>query len=406
MSAVLSYRYPPVNPAVSGNMEKWTQTMPQNGATFRSDQNQSIIFNIASNSEFLKTTQSFLSGTLVPRDAGGAEVVTATTSSFQGVSRAFSRLVIRIGNAIVEDLAYNDLLAMYYSTCPWGRKALLKRMEGFSKTDHFATGRKRFQHFIMSSLFVTDQCLPLPLCVGGISIELFLAPASDVFTSANVSYYTVEQPAFKWLSITPDPAFTIGLRSSVASGRSAIIPYQRVHLFPSNGNGSKTQLINVPVGQVKSIASVECLFHSEIDYADRTKDKYGRFINADVIDFKIEGAGIQNPSQIAFGYAKGGDFEAVLMGILTSSGNAYSMHNDMTLEDDFETKSFRLAINYQSDMESFGSGLNTIGAASPFLTITSTHDSVVPATTRISTFVTTDALIEFRGSEIYVNEVF
>ncbi|KAJ3024990.1 hypothetical protein HDV00_000486 [Rhizophlyctis rosea] len=281
-------------------------------------------------------------------------------------------------------------------------------MEGFGNTDYFDAGKKKWAHLIMSSLWVTDQALPVPLCLSGagVQLELFFAPASELFTSANVSNYTIEQPSFKWKGITPDPSYTISLRSAVAGVRSAYILYQRVHAFPSNGNGSKTQLINVGVGQVSSMASVETLFYSEVDDADRTKDKYSRFTNAGIVEWKIEGLGLSNPSQLTFNYQGGTDPETVLLGIGSSAGNLYRMHEETTLENNLESASIRLGINYKSSNEFAGTGLSTIGASSPFLTITTTHADVVPPTTCITTFVTSDALIECRGTEIAISEVF
>lgn len=413
MSEVLSYKYPPILPAGGGiraNNETWQQTLPLNGSIFRSDQSQSIIFNISSNSQFLRTTQSFLAGTICPKAADGSDVVNAgTTNSFQGVTRAFNRMVIRFGGVVVEDLQYySDLLALYYSTLPTTRKSVLQRLEGFGKTDWFASGKKKFAHALMSSLWVTDQALPLPLIQsGGITVELFLAPASDLFTSSNVAYYEIQQPHFSYMGIVPDPSYTIALRSAVASGnKGAFIHYQRVHFYPSNGNGSMTQQIQVPIGQVSSIASVDTVFFDEATMADRTKDKYARFTNANLVDWRIENNGTSQPSQLTFKYEGGADPETVLLGLLSSAGNIYKMDQDMALESNYETNSFRIGMNFQSGNEFAGSGLSTVGAASPFLTITTTHSAVVPPTTRILTMATVDCVIEFRGMELSISEVF
>ncbi|KAJ3027892.1 hypothetical protein HDV00_010791 [Rhizophlyctis rosea] len=318
-------------------------------------------------------------------------------------------MVIRFGGVVVEDVQYySDVLALYYATLPTTRKSVLQRLEGYGSTGYFSNGKKKFAHALMSSLWVTPQSLPLPLIqCGGITIELFLAPASDLFTSANVAYYEVQQPHFSWMGITPDPSYTIALRSAVAQGgRSAYIHYQRLHFFPSNGNGSMTQQIQVPIGQVSSIASVETVFFNEADYADRTKDKYARFTNANLVDWRIENNGTSQPSQLTFRHEGGADPETVLLGLLSSAGNIYQMDRDMSLESNYETSSFRIGMNFQSGNEYAGTELSTVGAASPFLTITTTHSAVVPATTRILTMATVDALIEFRGSEIAISEIF
>ncbi|KAJ3053535.1 hypothetical protein HK097_004083 [Rhizophlyctis rosea] len=357
----------------------------------------------------MRTIMSYLAGTLVPNAADGSDVVNAgTTSSYQGLTRAFNRMVIRFGGVVVEDISsYSDVLAMYYSTLPETRRKVLKALEGFGDTGAWKNGKRKWAHALMSSLFVTDQSLPLPLIQsGGITIELFWAPASELFTSANVAYYEIQQPSFRWMGITPDPSYTIALRSAVAAGRSAFIHFQKLHFYPSNGNGSQTLQIQVPIGQVSSIASVDTVFWDETSYADRTKDKYLRFHSANLVDFKIENNGTSQPSQLSFKYEGGADPKVVLLGLISSSGSIYTMDRDVSLQDNFETSSFRIGMNFQSSNENAGTGLSTLGSSSPFLTITTTHSAVVPPTTRILTVATVDALIEFRGAEIAISEIF
>ena len=132
MSAVLSYRYPAINPAVRANQETWNESKSINGSVFRSDMNQSVLINIASNTQFLKTVQSYLTGTVTPYDANGAPLTGATVkNSKQGISRIFSRIEICFGGVAVESLThYADLVAMYYSSVPQTKAALLKFTEG------------------------------------------------------------------------------------------------------------------------------------------------------------------------------------------------------------------------------------------------------------------------------------
>ena len=123
MSEVISYKFPSISPQVSGNSEQWVQSLPINGSVFRSDQTSSIVFNIASTSQFMRTVKSFVTGKLVPKDVNNATIPPATPSTAQGVSRAFSRVVIRMGGAIVEDIPnYNDLVSLYYATESLGMK--------------------------------------------------------------------------------------------------------------------------------------------------------------------------------------------------------------------------------------------------------------------------------------------
>jgi hypothetical protein len=406
MSEVLSYRYPPINPASIGNQEQWWESKPTNGSVFRSDQNQSIIINMSSNSQYLKTVQSFLTGTLVARAANGAKVTDASTrNTKQGISRAFSRLIVRFGGAIVEDIHnYSDALALTYALESVGRKKLLTKTEGYAKDDVFTTaGSFRWAHMLLSSLWVTDQLLPLPfITVGGISLEIFLAPANEVFTTPNVEYYTLENISFKWQAVTPDPNYTLQMRSAIAQGRSAYIAYQRLHSYPSNGNGANDNILNVPIGQVSSIVGIETVFWDSTTYA--ASDKYSRFKDAQLKSWSIEASGLKNPHQIDF--QNEADPETALMAVMTQSGNIYRLGNDIDFPDNYMTENFRVAINYQSSNEYFGTGISTIGAASPFLTIRTKHNAPVQPTTNILTFVTTDALVEFRGTGITVTEVF
>lgn len=414
MTEVLSYRFPSVNPQTTGNNNQWSNSLPINGSVFRSDQNQSIIFNIASTSQFLRTVQSFVSGRITPYDATGAVVgsaaapAAATAITGQGLSRAFSRLVIRFGSAIVEDItSYSDLLALAYSIETPGRKRLLTMVEGTSNPAFLQRGPTYFAHMLYSSLFVTDQALPLPfISQGGISIELFLAPASDIFLSTNVAFYTIDQMSFKWLAITPDPTWTIQMKAAIASGKSAYVPMQRVHVFPSQGSGANDQIINIPIGQVSSIAGIQTAFWDSTGYANSANDKSMRFTNANLQSWNVLVAGLQEPNQISFEYGGGNNPETLLTAIISQIGNVYQAGEQVDIPNNFDTNAFRIALNFQSENQYFGNGMSTIGAASPFIVLSTKHSAPVPTTTSIISFVTVDCLIEFRGSAITVTEVF
>jgi hypothetical protein len=412
MSAVLSYKYPPIlssGGGVRANLESWNSTSPINGSIFRSDSSTSMIYNVAHSSQFLRTVMSFFTGKIVPYGANGQPIVDAATrNSSLGAMAAWGRLVIRFGSLVVEDIqSYADLLALYYATASKSKKNLLRKLEGYGNTEAFKLGGQKYAHLLMSSLWVTDQAIPIPLVAnGGVSIEVFLNPASTVFTSANVAYYQIESPTFKWMGISPNPSYVMGLRSAVASGRSVYIPFQKIHQFPSNGNGSNTQIINIGVGQVSSIVSVDTVFWDDAGYADRSKDKFKRFIDPGVVEYRIEGAGLSNPSQLTFHHEGGADPELFLVGQLGQVGNAYALDKDISYEDDFMNTTFKISQGYLSDNEHFGTGLNTLAAASPFLTLTVNCDRVVPTTTKIMSFVTTDALLEFRGADVAYTEIF
>ncbi|KAJ3051749.1 hypothetical protein HK097_007237 [Rhizophlyctis rosea] len=413
MTSVVSYRFPPINPAVKANSDRYNSTTALNGSVFRSDQNQSILFNFADTTQFLSTVQSYLTGTITCKDAQNNTIAanagsTGVVNTFQGISRCFSRVEIKLGGVVIEtSSSYSDLLAMYYSSLPKTKKDMLKYTEGFSDPNWFGVSASRkFAHLLMSSLWVTPQCLPLPLIKsGGLTVELYLAPASDVFPSSNVDHYKVSSPSFKWLGVTPSMDYIIGLQNSVfQQGRSAYIPFKKIHFFPSNGNGSNSQQIVLPIGQVSSISSIETVFYDDNSMSNRSIDKYSRFTNANLETVRFEGAGFGLPNQMSFKFEGGKDPELALLGLISATGNAYTMDEYSVVPTD--NSLFRIAIAYENSQELFGTGLNTIGSASPFLTIYTTHTSAVPTSTRIMTYVTTDALIQFRGEDIIYSEIF
>ncbi|KAJ3024580.1 hypothetical protein HDV00_000839 [Rhizophlyctis rosea] len=210
------------------------------------------------------------------------------------------------------------------------------------------------------------------------------------------------------MGITPNPAYTVGLRSAVASGKSVYLPFQKIHQFPSAGNGASKQLIQVGVGQVSSVVSIDTVFWDSANFADRTKDTYKRFIEPGngVIDFRIDGAGLSNPSQLTFHHEGGADPELFLIGQLGAVGNAYNLDKDISFDDDYMSNSFRISMGYLSDNEHFGVGLNTLAAQTPYITVEVNTKDPVPPTTTIMTFVTTDAIIEFRGVDVAITEIF
>lgn len=409
MTAVgMSYKYPLINPDVSGNYSSWMSVAPYNGASFRSDQNQSILINVASNSAFLSTVQSFLSGTITAHASDDSVVVSAVTrNSFSGISRVFQRLIIRFNGVVVEQVdSYNDLCSLYYATTRLSKKALLRTCEGYGDTTALASGKKEWAHLIMSSLWVTPQTLPLPLIEGsGIQLEFVLADKASLFTTTNIAYYKLFDVCFKYLAVTPSPAFTIGLKNAVRAGRSAVIPYQKIHQFRSAGAGSKNLIVNIALGQVSSLVDVTTVFWDDVKYADPQYDKGLRFHNADVLDWRFTGADVNSPNLQAFKFNKGSTPESTLMGFMTQCGNVYDMHADVSLETNHESNSFRMALNFSSDGETFASGLSTLAASSPFCVLTATTDTVVSPTTSILTFATVDAIIRFQGSEIQVSEI-
>ena len=167
MSEVLSYKYPQINPAVRANQETWNESKSINGSKF---------------------------------------------------SRIFYRIEIRFGGVTVESLThYADLVAMYCSSVPQMKAALLKLNEDFGGENWHVESGRIFTHLLMSSLWITDQTLPTALIQsGGITLELLLSRVSNYFVSHTDAYYELREPCLKWPGLTPDPSFTIGLRFALA----------------------------------------------------------------------------------------------------------------------------------------------------------------------------------------------
>ncbi|KAJ3030390.1 hypothetical protein HDV00_008954 [Rhizophlyctis rosea] len=357
----------------------------------------------------MRTVQSFLSMEIVPRAANGAEVINAATANtVQGVSRCFSRLVIRYaGQEVENNQFYHDFCNWHYSTLSLGKKRMLTKWEGRGTTDAFANGRKKFIHPIVSGLFMTDQAIPLPIFQNssGFQVELFLSPVQEVFTSSNVSYYEIT-PKYNYLAVTPQPVFTAALRGAVAQGKSMYTFFQTPQWGQSNGNGSMQQVIQIDVNQCTSIESFELGFYDDAQYADQTKDKALRWGNAYLKEWRAEFNGMPNPNQLSFGYAGGYDPALVAINFLSQTGNIYSLGDEVYIEDNFETQTFRIGYSFTSETEYSGTGLQTLGANSPYLTVYTNHSQVVPNTTRILWCIVKSRIIEFRGSIVGVSDIF
>lgn len=402
-SEVLSYRFPPFNPFSTGSNESWQAATPSNGQTFRTDQGASIVIPIGSNSQFIRTNQSYLSFTVTPKDAGGNQVAAATTrNSKQGCSRLFNRVIVRLGSQIVEDISYDDMCALYYAMNTAGKKAVLTKTEGFTVDTLYTAGARQHVMVLITSLMVTPQAIPLPLLFqnAGFSLELFLAPMSNYLTvSTGVSYLELSNVAFKYQATTPDPAYTANLVSSVRSGRAAYIPLQVIKTFQSAGTGSTKLSLVCPVGGVSSVASIDTVFYDTTAYGTQLNDKYSRFTSANLTEFRIEGAGINLPSTLSFNGAVSSP-ETLLLSLLSGGGSGYSVGDDYSIDEFYNTQSYRIHYSWSADSETFGSGLNMVGASSPNIIINTTHSQVVPTTTTCVTFVTIDALLIIEGSMV------
>ncbi len=403
---VLSFRYPRIDPQVSGNQESYVSINPSNPGVFRSDQNAVITFNCSSTSQFLKTIQSYLSLTITPRAADGSAIVSGTTTnSTQGASRVIDRLVIRAGATVLESISsYNDLVGNYLSQLTTQETSVLAKTEGVGVTNYYAGGAKKSVLPIWSSLFVTPQCLPICLAVGGISIDIFLAPVSSLFTSSNVIYYTCEA-VFQAMMLTPPASYTVGLTSAIRSGRAAHLAMTKISTYRMNGNGSMTQRIVLPIGNVSSVDSIRVNFWDQTAYSVTANDKALRYGNANLTSYRIEGAGLQWPAMLKWTYGAN-DPELLYMNLLTRTGSVFDLAKEAGVGANWDTQQFSINHNFTSNQETFGSGVNLLGASSPNISIVTEHSANVPSTTNITVFVATSQIVTFTGTTIEVSEVF
>lgn len=423
-SPILSYQYPVIPQNGGGglraNDEVWREFVPLNypmAGGFRSDLNAVCTFNIASNSEFLKSTMGFLSFTVTPRNSQGQVVLDASIrNSKQGISRLFKRIRILVGSTVLEDLEYDDLMSLWYPLMTPGRKEALKDFEGYGDDRLFTLGARTFCMPLNTSLFSTEQLIPLPLIFsnGGLTIECSMADASNLITSStnSIAYLTLDAPRYKAQCVIPPVSFTSGLISAVRGGRSAHIPTSRIRVFRSVGNGSQQQLVTIPIGGVSSIDSVETVLYTNDLYAQDpvtkvTPDRYTRYTSAFVTDYRIEAAGLSQPANLTFPGGAGNAVEALMMTLLSKTGNVYKIGDETSISGvDFTNSSYRLGLTFTTNREEFATGLTTIGASSPNILITINTSTPLGSNCNIVSYVQTSQLITFTGSVIEVTEIF
>jgi len=410
-TGVLSYRFPPSNPMVSGNQESTVIVTPLNASTaqaYTSSGSSSIIFNFASNTNFLRTQQSYFSYSVVPKDANGNVLTSGVTSSYQGASRAFSRLIVRIGATEIENLVIDDLTAIYYSTLSPAAHRMLNMTEGFGNINAFASGKMKCASQVLSSIWSTPQCIPLPLISagGGLTVEFVLAPVSNLFTSANVASFDIVDPRMVCTMVSPPADFTVSLVNAIRSGqKSAFMPFTKVRQFRSNGLMSNTNMLVLPIGNVRSVDRLTTVSWDEQAYALRSNDKYFRFGQNALVDYKVEGADLVSPKSSTYA-GNGSDAEYILNTYVQEVGSIYNLGENVYIPDNYSSTAFRIQQTYTSEQEQHGSGLSLINAASPNITITTTHSAPVPSTITFNTFVSTSALMEITSQMINVTEVF
>lgn len=407
-SPVTSYKYPFITKAHQASIESFETTQAQNGYVWRSDQGAIININLSSNSLFLNTVQSYLSSVVTPMAANDTVVVDAATrNSFQGMSRIFSSIAVKVGGETVEQIdSYDDLLSLQYATLPTSKKKQLEKCEGYGVTNAFKDGARKFIHPIWASLLLSPQQFPLPLAVGGLTLSLTLAPVANLFTTTNVAYYTVSQLAFKWQSVSYDPAFTMALKNAVSSGKSAYIPYQKVRLFPQSGNGAQVQNLTCGLGQYSSVDGFLTTFWDSAAYAVPANDKALRWNSASLTSAKVDIADVTLPHSLTWNYGGVLDPELWFLANSTLSGDVYRFANHCTYDENVETTQWKLGYTFSASNEDFAAGISMLGSSSPNLVITTTHSANVMPHINCWTFVFTSALLEFNGQYVYTSDAF
>ncbi|KAJ3024408.1 hypothetical protein HDV00_000942, partial [Rhizophlyctis rosea] len=300
------YRYPYTNPAVTGNSEQWVDVTASNISTttsFDTSGNSSINFTLASNTSFMRTYQSYLRFTVIPKDANGNVItdpaaLAAIRTSKQGISALFSQITIRSGSQVLETFEYNTQVAQFLSTSSASRRKWLKISEGFGNDTMFTGSGGQGVEFTMqiySSLFSNDVALPLPIFAGGLQVEFMIGTADQYVLGGTAPQLAIKDPRLVYCSIVPDPSFVLALTSAVASGRSAWFPATELRTFRVFGNGANEMTYNAAVGNYTSIDSVYFTHWDTATYNNNANDKYLRFSDAGLTSWSITANEIANP---------------------------------------------------------------------------------------------------------------
>src|SRR6478609_3205046 len=422
-SRLTSYKYPFINPAVTGNNETWAESTASNISTttaFDSSGNSSINFQLASNTSFIRAHQMYLAFTVNPLDNTGAPLtgaaLAAIKTSKQGCSRIFNRITLRSGSTIIETLEYDDQVGQFYSTLPDTKRKWLKITEGYGTSDNvFAGGPVRFCMQLFSSLLGNDIALPLPIFAAGLQVELSIAGAENYFVGNDVTRYSVTNPVLRYCSITPDPSFVLALTSAVASGRSAWFPMNELRTFRIYGNGAGETTYNVAVGNVTSVDAVTFTHWDTTTYNNRANDRFSRFQDAGLKSWSIEANGVLNPSgNRRFGHGPR-DLETLMVTLLSETGSVHTLDDAANIKsvttgvsdfDAYRKECFRAGINFVSDSEMHSTGISMVGAANPNIVIQAAYDGNVPSTMVTYITVTLSVVMEVTGTLINIHRVF
>lgn len=400
----LSYKRPLTNISTNGNGEQIQFCSPNNGTTFPSDNNSILTFNLASSNQFWKTNSSFFSATIVARNAAGEIVVNAATTHSTILASVISRVRILVGAQEIESLnSYPALLSHFYSTAPLSKKAFLKMSEAYGETGSLqATGGRRIHHAIASSFLYSEQSCPLPAISGGCTIELTVNDAKNVFTSANVAKFTLENPVFVYSTVQPSPQYTLKLLGALEQNRALSLPMVRTKSFLYYGNGGTENLLQVPLGNITSLQSIAVIFRRAADVSNVTLDKANIHINPGLVGVRMEIGGSSIPASRTIRYSDGSngqhyDPEMLVIGAMNAAGSVYDADQNISFDPAVRNASnFSFYYNFTSTMEYHGDGFSLEGAASQNLSLYLTTNAAIPVTTSIHVFAFVDEILEIK----------
>lgn len=408
---VLSYKYPYITPSVTGNQEQWSYITASNASTqtrYTSRGNSSLIFTLASNASYVRTHQTWLQFTLTPLGAGAVVTGANAICSAQGVSRAFSEIIVRQGATTIERFQYDDIVGQYYATLPDKRRVWLTFTEGFEDQAAFANGGRRFGMQIFSSIFTNDQHIPLPILPGGLQLEFVLAPVENLFLNAAVDEFVIDNPQIRTCMVTPDPSFTIALTGAIASGKSAWLPMTEIRQFNCQGLNSDELQINCQIGSYTSVDGCLHFLWDRPTYNARTNDRYKRYSANGLREWNMEIAGLTQPQQRRFVNGPN-EPETTMVTFISESGSIHNVEDVANLKGGFNnyyTNFFRFGLNFVSDNELHGTGVSTIGAASTNIVTQARFAQPITADTNITSLVTCSVLLEITAGMVNVWKTF
>lgn len=405
-----SYHYPYYSPFVAGLDEQWISITASNASVntrFTSKGNSSIIFPLQSSYQYLKTDQLLFIGDYELWAGNALATGAAATISEQGISRAFSQVIVRLGSFPIETLNYDDATGQFYNSVGEKKGKLLKLFEAYDQPDVFAaTGKARLAVRVMSSMFYNSQALPLP-AISGLTLEFMLAPIENLALSASATELVINNPYIRALAVTPDQAYTLSLQSSMARGGSLWIPLVEGRNIQTNGYGSDVIDIVTPVGVYSSIDSVSVTFFDRTGYNNRVNDRFGRYSYHGLKNWSVQIGNLVNPQSRYFTCGPGDQcLETLLVTLMSSAGSLDNIEDMIELPgntrnemfSNYLNKFFRFGLNWTSSNEEFGSGVDLTNASSTNIVTHCEFSAPVDNNMVVLTTVTASVLLEINNA--------